>query len=82
MPSFFFDVFNGNVLVRDEEGQTCASLAEAQIEAEEAARELAVITINRHAPIDDSEVRVRDGKERQVYAVRLRDILEVRSGQR
>ena len=76
MPFFYFDVFDGHEVVRDEEGQDCLSLRSAQEEAEESARELAGMTIARHAAIDAREIRVRDTAGAVVFTMRLKDVLE------
>jgi hypothetical protein len=73
---YFFDIFNGRELVRDEEGQECATLAVVRFEAEESARELAAQTISRHAAVDSRELRVRNGAGIVVVTVALRDVLE------
>ena len=76
MSHYYFDIFDGRDLIRDEEGQDCATLAIARNEAEEATRELAATVISRHAAMDSRELRVRDSGGAVVLIIGFREVLE------
>jgi hypothetical protein len=75
MPLFSFDTFDGEDVLRDEEGEDFASLYAAEVEAEDAAREMAAAVIIGHGLIDSRELRVRDAGGAVVFVVRYKDIL-------
>ena len=76
MPHFFFDTFDGEDIVPDDEGEDFASLYAAEVEAEDAAREMAAVVIVRHGVMGARELRVRDAAGAIDSVVRYRDVLD------
>ena len=76
MPHYFFDTFNGKTVVPDEEGRDYRSLEAAEVEAEDAARELAATVIIEHKLLDSGELRVSDATGAVVSVVQFKDIVK------
>lgn len=76
VPHYYFDTYDGRDVLRDEEGQDCDTIADAEREAEEAVRELVAAAVVRHVAMDSREMRVRDAGDTVVLVLRFRDVLE------
>ncbi len=75
MPHFFFDYFNGAEIIRDFEGKRFTSVEAAEVEADDAARELAAAVIVEHRIMDSREIRVRDTTGTVVWVVYFQDVV-------
>ena len=73
---YYFDTFDGQQVIRDDEGQDCASMAEVEHEADDSVRELVAAAVVGHVGIGSREMRVRDAADIVVCVVRFRDVLE------
>ena len=66
MPTYYFDVFDGNGLTRDETGMEFASMDEAIAEARRALGGMVKDALS-DGGADEIEIRIRDGDEGPVH---------------
>ena len=75
MPIFFFDSYDGEDMVRDNEGQELADITAVRREAFEDVRELVAAVVARGEVIESRELLVRDASGQTVLTLPFRDVL-------
>jgi predicted molibdopterin-dependent oxidoreductase YjgC len=77
MPTFFFRIRDGDVLIEDTEGEEFANVAEARAEAVHAAREMLAEKARNGGILDGQEIEIVDGSGNIVAVVLLKDELRL-----
>ena len=73
---YFFDIFDGHRLVRDEDGVDLAAVSLARLEAIQVAQEMIAEAVFRPGSLMRSAIRVREtANDSSVFAVTFSDVL-------
>jgi hypothetical protein len=76
MPRFFFNVRDGEHVVRDCEGQELSDLIEGEFEARLAARDMIIEQLEKDESIDGREIEIADASGAVLLTVKIRDVLK------
>lgn len=77
MPRFFFNVHDGDEIIRDHEGVDVPALDDAIEEARQAARDLLAERVKHGAAIDSQAFEVLDDKGKAVLTLPFRSVLQL-----